>query len=370
VDVSGVTVVLDQLVAPVPGGIGRYAINLVRALAERDDRPRPLTGFVPRVDADARERVHALIPGLDGLSSAMLPRPLLARAWERGVAVPRIRRSYSPSLFAPLRADGHHVVTIHDAVPWTHPETLTGHGAEWHRAMGARAARFADIVVTPTEAVAERLLDSLDLGNRIRVIGGAPSEHLTVPVDAAERRARLGVAGDFLAFIGTLEPRKGLERLLESLARIDSTRLVIIGPLGWGGVNVADLVSRSGIDPSRVLALGRLDDADLASVLAVATALVVPSIDEGFGLPVIEAMSLGVPVIHSTAPALLEVAGGHGLAVDVHATRGTIDLAEAITGLNDAALRRDLASRGRARAAQFSWAASAERLSSILDELA
>jgi glycosyltransferase involved in cell wall biosynthesis len=95
----------------------------------------------------------------------------------------------------------------------------------------------------------------------------------------------------------------------------------------------------------------------------------VPSIEEGFGLPVLEAMSLGVPVVHSTAEALSEVAGQSAIAVDVHGKNGTLKLAEALTGLDDETLRRDLGSRGKARAAQFSWDASAARLASVLEEL-
>jgi glycosyltransferase involved in cell wall biosynthesis len=286
------------------------------------------------------------------------------------VAVPRRSLTYSPSLFAPLAEYGRHIVTIHDAVPWTHPETLTAHGVAWHQAMGHRAARFADVVVVPTDAVAHRLSEFLPLGDRIRVIGGAPTGDLVVPSDSDNRRVALHVPETYVAFVGTLEPRKGLEQLLESLATVPDLALVVIGPAGWGGVSVGDLVARTGIDSSRVRALGRLGDADLAAVLSHARALVVPSIDEGFGLPVLEAMSLGVPVIHSTAAALVEVSGDSSIAVDVHGARGTIALAEALTGLDDDALRRDLASRGRARAAQFSWDASAAKLSAIVAELA
>ncbi len=366
---SNATVVLDQVVAPVPGGIGRYALNLVRALSMRDDAPHSLIGFVPRVPRDTARHLEGLIPLLDGVEVSWLPRPALARAWERGFAVPRRDLTYSPSLFAPLAEHGRHIVTIHDAVPWTHPETLTGHGAAWHRAMGERAARFADIVVVPTDAVAQRLTEFLPLGDRIRVIGGAPSADLVVPVDAGIRRTTLGVPDRYLVFVGTLEPRKGLERLLASLATIPDIPLVVIGPSGWGGVNVDDLVRRTGIDASRVHALGRLGDADLASVLAGSRALVVPSIDEGFGLPVLEAMSLGVPVIHSTAAALMEVAGASGIAVDIHAAAGMVDLVEAVTGLDDATLHRDLVSRGKARAAEFSWDASAANLARVFAEI-
>jgi glycosyltransferase involved in cell wall biosynthesis len=235
--------------------------------------------------------------------------------------------------------------------------------------MGERAARFADVIVVPTEAVAERLSDFLDVGSRIRIIGGAPSPDLVIPADTSARRAALELPENFVAFVGTLEPRKGLEQLITALAAIDDLSLVVIGPRGWGGVNVATLVERSGIVSSRVHALGRLDDADLAAVLTASRALVVPSIDEGFGLPVLEAMSLGIPVIHSTAAALIEVAGGAALSVDVHGPNGTMALAEALTGLSDNELRRDLISRGRARSALFSWDASAAVLAALIDEL-
>jgi glycosyltransferase involved in cell wall biosynthesis len=364
------TVVLDQVVAPVPGGIGRYALNLIRALSLRDDAPPRLLGYVPKVPREKIRYLEGLIPLLDGVAQSLLPRPVLARAWERGIAVPKRSLTYSPSLFAPLAEFGRHIVTIHDSVPWTHPDTLTGHGAAWHRTMGERAARFADIIVVPTDAVADALSSTLTLGDRVRVIGGAPSIDLVVPVDSGLRRLALNVPDHYIAFVGTLEPRKGLEQLLTALATIPDLPLVIIGPSGWGGITVADLVKRTGIDSSRVHALGRLNDADLAAVLSASRALVVPSIDEGFGLPVLEAMSLGVPVIHSTAAALVEVAGSSGLAVDVHRVNGTIDLAEALTGLSDESLVRDLASRGRARAALFSWDEGAARLASVFSELA
>lgn len=367
---SSAAVVLDQIVAPVPGGIGRYALNLIRALTARTDRPRVLTGYVPRVSRDTVARLHSLMPLLGDIEVSPLPRPVLARAWRIGIAVPPRNLTYSPSLFAPLAQHGNHIVTIHDAVPWTHPETLTRNGADWHRAMGERAARFADVIVVPTAAVADRLSDFLSFGDRIRVIGGAPSVDLVIPRDAVARRAALKLPEIFVTFVGTLEPRKGLEQLIAALAAVDNLSLVVVGPRGWGGIDVATLVERTGVAASRVHALGRLDDADLAAVLSATRALVVPSIEEGFGLPVLEAMSLGVPVIHSTSAALVEVAGGAALSIDVHGCNGTAALAEALTGMSDDELRRDLISRGKARSALFSWDASAASLAALIDELA
>lgn len=363
---SGVTVSLDQLVAPVPGGIGRYALNIVRALAKRTDAPHPLVGYVPRITRSEAHHLHGLLPLIDSLTVSPLPRSVLARAWQRGWLVPTLETSYSPSLFAPLAPTGRHIVTIHDTVPWTNPETLTPHGVAWHRAMGERAERYADIVIVPSETVADRLQSVLSLGKRIRVIGGAPDPSLVVPVDEGLRRDALGLPADYVTFVGTVEPRKGLRHLIESLALLPELSLVIVGPQGWGGISITDLVQESGIEPTRVRSVGRVDDATLAAILAGSHGLVMPSVDEGFGLPLVEAMSLGIPVIHSSAAALHEVAGGAGIEVDVHGEGGVTALAEALTGLSDEKLRGDLSERGRVRAADFSWDDSAEKLSALI----
>lgn len=288
-------------------------------------------------------------------------------AWKSGFLLPKLENSYSPNLFAPLGPEGRQIVTIHDTVPWTHPETLTKHGAEWHRAMGERAARYAETIIVPTEAVAERLSTILKTDKRIEVIGGAPDPELKVPLDETLRRRKLGIPENYIAFVGTLEPRKGLPRLIESLALLDDINLVIVGPQGWGGVSVAELASKSGVEQNRIHAVGSVDDQTLASIISASTGLIVPSIDEGFGLPVLEAMSLGVPVIHSTAPALIEVAGKAGIAVDVHGNRGVDELAQAISGLEDPKLQKELTTLGRARAAEFSWDKSAEKLCALIE---
>ena len=363
---SGATVGLDQLAAPVPGGIGRYTLNITRALAKRSDSPYPLVGFLPRISREKADSVHGKLPLLDSIEISPYPRRVLALAWKSGFLLPKIETSYSPNLFAPLGPDGRQIVTVHDTVPWTHPETLTKHGAKWHREMGERAAQYADTIIVPTEAVAERLGAILKADKRIEVIGGAPDPELKVPFDEIFRRKNLGIPDKYLTFVGTLEPRKGLPKLIEAISRLGNTNLVIVGPQGWGRVSVADLAAKSGIDSNRIHAVGSVDDQTLASILSASTGLIVPSIDEGFGLPVLEAMSLGVPVIHSTAPALVEVAGNAGIVVDVHGNRGVEQLAEAIAGLEDQKLQKELIALGRSRAAEFTWDASAEKLSALI----
>jgi len=256
------------------------------------------------------------------------------------------------------------VVTIHDVVPWTHPETLTPHGAAFHRRMGERAAKEADLIVTPTVAVAERVRHLL--APRAEVVAVPPgfSSDLRVPDDARERRARhighIG-GGDYLLFVGTAEPRKGLDTLLDALSvpPLKGQSLVVVGPQGWGGVDVGQGARTRGIG-GRVTVTGRVDDADLAALYAGASLVVIPSRAEGFGLPVLEAMNLGVPVITSDDPAMREVGAGAAQTFTVGdpAAMG----AAAFRVLSDAALRADMIDKGRVRALDFDWLDSARTL--------
>jgi glycosyltransferase involved in cell wall biosynthesis len=247
------------------------------------------------------------------------------------------------------------VVTIHDVVPWTHPETLTPRGVAFHRRMAHRAAREADVIITPTDAVRDDLRKILPTARRMITIRPGLSRALAAPPDLTARAERLRLPADgFLLTVATLEPRKGLDLLLAALARADAPELplVVVGQAGWGGVDPRSLAAQRGFPAGRLVLLGRVDDADLATCYSRATAVVVPSRAEGFGLPVLEAMSLGAPVVATTVPAMVEVAGG---AVRL-AEPEPAALAGAIAAVvADPELRADLAVRGRRRAAEFDW---------------
>jgi glycosyltransferase involved in cell wall biosynthesis len=364
-----VGVLLEQVLAPVPGGTGRYARELAASLAAAACPGEQVAGWT----AWHRDPSAARVPGLSGPHALPLPRRPLIKAWERGMPwpVPRgVDLVHAPTLLAPTGTSVPLVVTIHDAVPWTHPETLTPRGVTWHRRMAARVARRADAVVVPTRAVADALAGHLQL-SRVEVIGEGVSGDLALPGDAQRRAERLDLPdGGFLLTLATLEPRKGLDVLIAALARpgVLDLPLLVVGQPGWGGVDPADLARREGIAPDRVRVLGRLDDADLATVLDRATALVMPSRAEGFGLPVLEAMAAGTPVVCSADPALAEV-GGDAVRTapvgDAHA------LAAQLTDvLGDAALRADMADAGRRRAATYTWEDAAERLWELYRSLA
>jgi glycosyltransferase involved in cell wall biosynthesis len=376
-------VILDQLLSTVPGGIGRYATELTRELIASAPAGASVTGVVSRAGQASLDRVRDLLPGLDpDLEVVPLGRRELALAWQFGLAatLPAGTSTHTTSQLAPLVRHSRHAhvaVTIHDAVPWTHPRTLTRRGAQWHRAMGERARRYADAIVVPTSAAAAELADFIDFGDRVRVIGGAPAAALRAPSlagDADARAAALGLPARYVLAVGTLEPRKGLDALIAAMAHPSAPAipLVIAGPPGWGGIDVHRLAAEAGLPADRLLVLGRVSDADLAVAYHRAAVFAFPSRAEGFGLPVIEAMRLGAPVVHSDAPAVAEVAGGAGRTVplepaDSYPARLAAELAAVA---DDATLAATLAAAGRRRAEAFSWRRSAEAVWRLHADLA
>ncbi len=350
---------VEQLGARVPGGTGRFTFELARALAAAAPEAAALTGW-----ASSAAGVSA-VPGVAGPRALRVPRRLLPLAYARGLG-PAPRDAdvvLAPALLAPPRRGRPLVVVVHDAVPWTDAETLTAHGARWHRAMGARVARVADAVLVPTTAVATEIRRWLDPRGPVEVIGeGVSSSVVTVPPDADARAARLGLPPAYLLAIGSLEPRKGLDVAVRALAESGAPELplLVAGPPGWGRVDLPGMAAAQGLPPGRVRALGRLDDPDLATVLARATLLVAPSRAEGFGLPVAEAMAAGIPVVSSDHPALVEVGGG---ATRTAAVGDAAALASALADVaGDAGLRARMADAGRLRARDHTWPAVADRV--------
>jgi glycosyltransferase involved in cell wall biosynthesis len=348
---------LEQALAPVPGGTGRYAVELAAALARTAQHDDSVSGWT----AWHRDVTPASVAGVGGPVRLALPRRVLTEAWARarGPAPKGMDVLHAPTLLFPPRRRTPLVVTIHDVVPWTHPETLTARGARWHRDMAVRAARQADAITVPTQAVAAQLHQVLNIApERVRVTGAGVARALEMePAEAFADKvaARLDLPREFVLTLATVEPRKGLDVLVEAIRQLGAAapRLVVVGPAGWGGVDVAAMARRAGLADDQVRVLGRLPDDDLAVVLRRAVVLAVPSRAEGFGLPVAEAMTVGTAVVCTDEPALTEVAGGAARVVPIGDPAA---LATAIGGLvADPARRSTLVRRGFERAAAFRW---------------
>ena len=164
-----------------------------------------------------------------------------------------------------------------------------------------------------------------------------------------------------MLFVGTAEPRKGLDVLVRAMAdaRLAGLSLVVAGPLGWGDVSVQSLAQDAGVG-DRTVVTGPVPDPDLAALYAGAQVVVMPSRAEGFGLPVVEAMAHGVPVVTSDDPALVEV--GHGSTVTTPVGDPTALAAGIARVADEADLRATMVRAGRDRAAELTWTAAAERM--------
>jgi len=364
-------VIVDEVTAAPNGGLARYAEELTRQLIATAPRGSNVAGIVSASPEPDYVHLAERLPGLVELYKSPLARRELAAAWSHGFTrLPGAGMVHATSLLAPLHRheqvsgrNNQTVVTVHDAIAWTDPDLLTPRQASWSRTMTKRAERFADAVVAPTHAVAEVLAENFQFGDRLRVIGGAPSSRLQPMPDDAARRERLGLRRDYLVTVAGLHRRKGLDVLIDALGRVADIALVVVGAAPGDAEGIAELAREREVNDDRLVVLDALDDDDLAAVLQGATAFLQASRAEGFGLALVEALAFGLPVIHSDAPALVEVAADAGIVVP----RDDPDEAEAYatairevlgdTGLRD---RLSLAARDRSRA--FSWRDSAEKV--------
>ncbi|MGW9167728.1 glycosyltransferase [Agromyces sp. NPDC055658] len=372
--------IVDQVVAPVPGALGRYTEALTESLIASAPSGCEVEGIVSSSLPADYDRLLARFPGLSGLYKTSLARRELAAAWQFGLTTsPGGGMVHAPGLFAPLRRHDRStgdqtVVTVHDLLAWTHPESLTATTVSWHKGMLKRARKHADAVVVPTHALAERLAMVADFGDRVRVIGTAPRLGLKMPRDAADRAARFALPRDYLVTSGSLDPRSGVVDLLAALGRegAPDVPLVVLGPENWGELHLAAVAEEAGVAPGRVRALELADPADLATVLSGATAYVAPSHDEGAGTSLIEAFHLGVPVVHSDTPAYVEISADAGRAVEIG--DGGAGYAQRLAGaiadvVGDADLAERLSVAGTDRAHAFSWRDSAERVWALHAEI-
>jgi glycosyltransferase involved in cell wall biosynthesis len=328
-----VLIAAEQLRRPVPGGIGTYTRGLLQGLRS-----------LPEVEVTLYASRGPALEGLPTIASR-LPSRLLTRAWDTGlVAAPDgFDVVHAVSLAAPPAAPLS--VMVHDVAWREAPDAFPRRGRRWHEAALKRALRRAKLVVVPSRATAGALRD-----RRVHVVEEG-SDHLPPPdrEGAHELRARLGVVGPYLLTVSTLEPRKNLPRLLEAYAKArprlpEPWPLVVVGPSGWG----PSLAPVEG-----VVAAGFVDEAVKAALLADARCVAYVPLLEGFGLPAVEAMAMGAPVVASDVPSI----GKAALVVDPLDVAAIADGRVAASA--DEARREALVAAGRERAAALTWEACA-----------
>lgn len=371
---STLRVIVDEVIAPTSAGVGQYAEELTRELIRTAPRGSTVSGIVSASPEPHYDELRQRLPGLRSLYKSPLSRRQLQAAWQHGFTrLPGSGMIHATSLLAPLHRHDRvanpgeqTVVTIHDAIAWTRPDLLPNRYASWCRGMGKRAERYADAIVVPTHAVADELADHLSFTGRIRVIGGAPASDLGPVPDAAKRRRDHGMPSEYLLSIAGWEPRKGLEPLVRGLADkgTHDIPLIIVGAGAAAEPELRNIAQDAGVDPERIRSCDPLSAEDLSAIIAGATIVIQPSIEEGFGLAMVEAFAFGRPVIHSDSPALVEVAAGAGHVVPREDADGFAGrLGEAIGGLlEDDAQRAELGFAGKDRAGAFSWRDSAEKV--------
>ncbi len=298
----------------------------------------------------------------------MVARSLLPHhLWEQGVLprhVPRDARLWCPAGSGPVIGASRQVLTIHDLSVYDFPSGFNATYRAVYRGLYSILPRRVHRLLTVSEFTRQRIIDLFGLApERVGVVPNAPSPHFQ-PLDAGLMEPtlrRLGVARPYVFALGAISARKNFIRLLQAWQRIQGRwpehRLVIVGTAGLRFADGGGL----GRLPERALLLDHLPDDDLVALYNGADVLAYPSLYEGFGLPVVEAMACGTPVLTSNTSSMPEIAGEAALLVDPWSVDAIASGLETL--LSDEGLRTELSMRGRTRAAEFSWERSASLLS-------
>ncbi|TML26112.1 MAG: glycosyltransferase family 4 protein [Actinobacteria bacterium] len=295
-------------------GTARYLTSLLRELRRRDDVDVATTSF------GSEERLSTL-----ARDALWYP---FALGRNRGGDV-----LHCPTYRGPFRSALPLVVTVHDLAVFRHPDAFNRWTRTYSPRLVPRVLAAARRIIAVSDFTRRELVEVLNVPDaKIRVVPNGVDEEFTPDGPAAE--------GDYVLAVGTLEPRKNLPRVVEA-ARRNGVELRVVGARGWGGVQVGG---------NGVRWLGEVSDSDLAQLYRGARCVAYASVYEGFGIPVLEAMACGAPVVTSRGTAMEEIADGAAVLVDPS------DPADLAAGLERAAAQRGaLVARGLERARAFRW---------------
>ena len=343
-----------------------YTVNLTNALAQMSHPDHEYTVYVDRRELldspclfDGRVKMRRL-----QMHSPFIRIPFLlpAEVWYRRIDVVHMQYILSPIL--PHCAS---VLTVHDISFEHFPDFFSRGDLLRTKLLVPISARRADVVVTVSEYTKKDLVNSYGIDpDKIVVTPEAANSSFRPLAEGAgpnEVRHRYGIAGPFILFVGNIQPRKNLRRLIDAYGALVRDqriphRLVIVGNKARLHSHVFQAVRDSGLE-ERVIFTGYVPNEDLCALYNAAETFVFPSIFEGFGLPIIESMSCGTPVIASNTSSMPEVGGDAVIYVDPYDTGELAAAMHAVLG--DCGLRARLSAAGLARAKRFSWENTARR---------
>jgi glycosyltransferase involved in cell wall biosynthesis len=341
-------------------GIGNYIRGSLAGMAAAAGDRHELLAFAP-TSIRGPDAIRAAVDGIPvDLKTIRLPAShALRTAWSR-LGRPSVERFVGPlgafvfsEWMYPAQRSGVRATVFHDLVPFHHPEWCTPRTVSMHTRKARHAAETCDVVFANSRFTAADLVDVLGIDEE-RIVPAPPGlpDGLGPDGDAAD------LGGPAILALGTIEPRKNLARLVEAWRLLaDDLGLVLAGGEGWG--------DRPDLADPRIRRLGYVPDDEIARLYRGAAVYAYPSMFEGFGMPIVEAMACGTPVVASTHPSLDEACGDAAVRVD------PLDPESIAAGVREAIARRyELVPLGFAHAAGFSWARTGATMIAALEDRA
>lgn len=360
-----VAMTLEQCWHRVPGGTAVAGIGMARAVDALAD-----TEVIGVAARHASSPPAAWTPPVE-VRQLPLPRLALYESWHR-LRRPRVERATGPidlihaTTFAIPPRTAPLIVTIHDLAFLNDPAHFTKRGVAFFMKGLELSIREADMITCPSRATADDCIRNGFSSQQVRVVPMGVEARVATDEEVIAAKDRYGLRRPYVLWLGTVEPRKNLKRLIESFMSLghNDLDLVLVGPQGWNE-DIDALIGAAG--RSRIKSLGFVPHSDLAPLYGGAEVFCFPSLFEGFGLPVLEAMIQGTPVVTSRGTSTEEIAGDAAILVDPHDSGAISEALEKVLG--DETLKSRMNEKGTARAASYTWQRTAEGLRECYSEL-